>query len=195
MEQLLWYSIPGAVLGLPIACIRPEIFSSSSHSIIAVVLLPVIGFIFHQFFCLCFERTGGFARKSRKSLDCIKKELTRQENAEDLDQNRAFLVWEITFYGKEFPAAFFDHDRRCWHYILSFWSIALAAFVVFALVTLSLLFHVANYPLFLLALVELILSLVFYLKGKSTYDNLIRQEIAVFRRHKELFQDTLDSIE
>jgi hypothetical protein len=194
MEQLIWFSIPGAILGVPIALIYPQIFSSTAYSIVAVALFPVIGFILHQFFRLCFEKTGGFARKSRTSLDHILKELELQESIRDSRPDIRFLVWEITFYGKEFPPAFFEHDRRCWHYILSFWSVALAAFLAVAIAMCGFLFQRMDNHLLMVALAELLLGVVFCLKGYSTYHGLIKQEIAVFHKYKDLFRQTVDSI-
>lgn len=191
MEDLIWFSMPGAVLAVAIVVMCPAIVDTEAKAIILAVLMPGIGFSVDQIFRLIFEWTGGYARKSRTVLLHIMNVLAPRENIALSELKKAFLVWEITFYEDEFPAAFRDHDRGSWHYILSFWSISLAAALAFVFAMFGLVFLSRNASLLLVALAELGAALVFYFKGKSTYNSLVRQEVAVVHNHEGLFLETL----
>jgi len=194
MEELIWFSMPGAVLALAIAVVWPESVNAEAKAIIWVIFVPMMGFSLHQLFRLVFEWTGGYARGSRAVLAHIKNVLAPRENTVLSDLKRAFLVWEITFYSEKFPAAFRDHDRGSWHYILSFWSISLAAAIACVLAMFGFILLSRGPSLILVALGELGAALVFYFKGKSTYDSLIKQEVAIAHNLEDLFLETLRKI-
>jgi hypothetical protein len=186
MEELIWFSIPGAVLAAAIIAVWPSSVTSA-NSIIWVVLVPLIGFVAHQTFRLIFELTGGFARRSRITLRYISKAIARQESVPELSFDQAFLIWEIVFYSDDFPAAFRDHDRGAWHYILSFWGVSLSAMLSIALCLTGYVAILRTTEVLLVAVAELLIAVIFYLKGRSTYYSLIRQESALVSVHENLF--------
>lgn len=194
MDELIWFSIPGAVISFAVIMVFPEVINTDSKFVAIVFLSPLIGFVIHQSYRLVFELTGGFARKSRTVIDRILKELATEENIALKNRESAFMVWEITFYSEGFPSPFMNHDRGAWHYILSFWSITFAA-------VLSMLFCILAYFTFapvpnsaIAAILELVIGLIFYYKGLTSYRSLCAQEVAITHTHKELFVKTLKKI-
>jgi hypothetical protein len=204
LQELIWFSIPGFTIVAAIVAVWPawaimQIDSSSAvvsapKVALLIVLVPVVGFIVHQIFRLIFEKKGGFARKSRKVLHHISKVLAPRENIAVSDLKSAFLIWETVFYSDEFPAAFRDHDRRSWHFIISFWTISFSAFIAILICIVGYLFTSPDYLLLGITVLELLISPIFYLKGKSTYQSLIDQEIAVVYDNEEIFLTTLKKL-
>jgi len=194
VEELIWFSMPGAVMALAIVTVWPSTVDSEPKVLLWVVLVPVTGFMIHQLYRLIFESTGGFARKSRKVLHHISTVLAPRENFVVPNLERAFLIWETTFYSDDFPAPFRDHDRGTWHYILSFWSISLSAILALLLCLIGYFAITPNANLLVVAIGELFIFLVFYLKGRSSYQSLGNQEIGVVRSHEELFLTTLKKL-
>ena len=194
MQELIWFSMPGAMIILAVIGIFPSTINSEGSAPILVISVPIIGFIAHQFYRLVFESFGGFALKSRAVLNHISKNLTKQLKMPEITLQRSFLVWEITFYSKNFPSAFRDHDRGAWHYILSFWSISISASLSFVICLLVYFLMFQSSILVYVVLAELCAAIIFYLKGKSTYDSLVQQEIAVTYLYEELFIETLKAL-
>lgn len=188
MDQLIWFSIPGAVFLFAVASIFPTSFNTEPKIIILVASVPVVGFIIHQTFRLIFELTGGFARKSRKVLAYLSTRFSEHEGSR-IDNVKAFLIWETTFYSSKFPAAFRDHDRGSWHYILSFWSICASALIagVFCVVFF---FVTRQVNLLWVGIGEFAIALIFWLKGNTSYRSLNNQEVWVVRSNYELFAET-----
>jgi hypothetical protein len=194
VEELIWFSMPGAVIVMAVITVWPSTVDSDSKVLLWVVLVPVIGFIIHQLYRLIFESTGGFARKSRKVLRYISTVLAPRENIAVPNLERAFLIWETTFYSGDFPAPFRDHNRGTWHYILSFWSISLSAILALLLCLIGYFVITPNVNILLVAIGELFISVLFYLKGRSSYQSLVKQEIAVVHNREELFLTTLKKL-
>jgi len=194
MEELIWFSMPGAVLAAAIVTLWPTTVDTEPKAIMWVVLVPAIGFIVHQFYRLIFEMTGGYARKSRTVLQHIISVLAPHKNIVLSAPQKAFLVWETAFYSEQFPAAFRDHDRGVWHYILSFWSISLSGIVSCLLAAIGFLFVSSTSPVLFVAVAELVITLLFYLKGRSKYSSLVKQEVALVYSHKELFLTILGKL-
>ena len=67
MNELIWFSIPGAILLLAIGIIMPnELFYVKTEYIaIIIVSAPIIGFIVHQLWRTIFEIVWGFHTKKR----------------------------------------------------------------------------------------------------------------------------------
>ena len=194
MEELIWFSIPGAVMAIAIGVVWYPVFGNELGALVLGVLAPVIGFIVHQSSRLLFEGTGGYAQKSRTVLHYISDVLAPRENVIVPNLERAFLVWEITFYGEDFPAPFRDHDRVTWHYLHSFWGITLSAVLSPILCIVGCFGYFASSPIInVLGVVlgEVLIAVIFALKGRSTYHSLIKQETAMAQKHKELFLATL----
>ncbi len=185
MEQLIWFSIPGALL---CATLFVVCSSSADEIVLWIAVAPVIGFVVHQVFRLGFEVAGGFASKRRKVLYHIIQDL------EVVSYKQAFLVWEVTFYSNDMPASFRDHDRGAWHYILSFWGISLAAFVSLGLCLLGYLLVAHRSDVLYMALAQLVVLVIFALKGWTTYQSLMEQELAVFHVLKTKFRDIAKQI-
>ena len=55
MEELIWFSIPGAVLVVAIGIVWYPIFGNELGAPVLGVLAPVMGFIVHQLWRLIFE--------------------------------------------------------------------------------------------------------------------------------------------
>jgi hypothetical protein len=51
-----------------------------------------------------------------------------------------------------------------------------------------------NVSILLVAIGELFISVLFYLKGRSSYQSLVKQEIAVVHNREELFLTTLKKL-
>lgn len=194
MQELIWFSIPGFVMAATIIAIWPSTIDSEPKTVLWIVLLPVMGFIVHQLFRLIFEVTGGFARKSRKVLHHISKVLALRENIPIPNLQQAFLVWEAVFYSEEFPAAFRDHDRNAWHFILSFWSVSISAIIAFILCLIGYFFISPDNNFLGIACGEFSIALIFFLKGRSTYKSLIQQETAIVYNYEKIFLDTLKKL-
>jgi hypothetical protein len=205
LQELIWFSIPGFTIVAAIVAVWPSLTimqTSPSTDVIStpkvallVVLVPVVGFIVHQIFRLIFEKWGGFARKSRKVLHHISKVLAPRENIAVPDLKRAFLVWETVFYSDKFPAPFREHDRRSWHFIISFWSISFSAVIAILICGVGYLYTSPNYLLLgVITVSELLIGLIFYFKGMSTYQSLIDQEIAVVFDNEEIFLTTIKKL-
>ena len=181
MEQLIWFSMPGAFVVIALAFVCPDVVGTTEKAALLIVLIPVIGFFVHQAFRLLFElsdgfkirpQSGGFKRRSRIALDYIINNLGPKEGIENMDRENAFLVWEITFYGEKFPKAFRDHNRVTWHYILSFWSTSFASFIGFLIVLYGIFPAPIEVSLAAVLIIEVIAVATFYLKGKSTQNSL-----------------------
>jgi hypothetical protein len=192
MEELIWFSIPGALLATAIMTVWPETIDTEPKAIVWVILVPAIGFVVHQLYRLIFEASGGYARKSRSVLQHI---INLTDHKDIKDNKKAFLVWEIAFYSDKFPVAFRDHDRGAWHYILSFWSISFSAVISCLLCGVGfVLVSSIGVRVLLVAIGELIIAIIFYLKGRSTYKSLIQQEVAILYTNKDLFLSVLGNL-
>ena len=111
-----------------------------------------------------------------------------------MGREKAFLVWEITFYGENFPKAFRDHNRVTWHYILSFWSTSFASFIGFLVALYGIFSAPIEVSLVAVLIIEVIAVVTFYLKGKSTQNSLYNQEKAVVYQYEDLFLETFRKI-
>ncbi len=195
MENLIWFSAPGAVLAIAIICTNPGLVKTDVSGFLAAVAVPVLGFGIHQFYRLLFEMTGGFARKSRPALKHIQNVIAPENGIENCDREKAFLIWETTFYSDEFPSSFRDHNRGAWHYILSFQSTALAAVLGASWIGVS--YCIGSRPShpaeFVLG--EVAAGIVFALKGHYTYQSLMKQELASTFAWYSLFAKTSEALQ
>ena len=183
MKELIWFSMPGSfvVCALLVTGCWPDI-KSSGDAFLTAGAIPLIGFIIHQAFRIPFERWFGYKWRGRHVISHIQ----QHWKTDELDDQKAFLIWESAFYSDEFPESFREHDRGAWHYILSFWSGSLASLIAVAI---SIIGH--------LCIVSLIFSFVaiaFAVKGSQTWHSLCAQEVQIFRRYRHVFQESRDAL-
>lgn len=196
MEELIWFSVPGAVLAGAIVTVWPATADTEPKAVVWVVIAPIIGFIIHQFFRLLFESSGGFAHRSRTVLHLISTVLPRRVNLPALSLEKAFLVWEVTFYSEDFPSSFRDHDRGAWHYILSFWGIGMAAAIALVVCLSGSYFGTGQSTnTQLMALLDFCVAVIMYFKGRATFRSLMQQETAIFHVHEGLFLKTVQQLD
>jgi hypothetical protein len=189
MEQLVWYSIPGALFMFTLSLFYPEL---KEDSLVAVAIggTPIIGFIIHQAWRTLFELFGGFHHKRRMII----LEIMKQYGI-STDSRLAFLIWEITFYSDKLPSSFRDHDRGVWHYVMSFWSVVLAsalsigAIYSLSAVTGTSIQNTISWSLFFLAI-----GATFLIKGILSACSIGRQEVGVFKKYREHFDETARQI-
>lgn len=177
MNKLIWFSVPGSIIvtSLVFAGIWPEV-NSSGVALLTAGAVPVIGFIFHQLFRCMFEKWFGYDWNQRRVIS----EFRNQWPDDNLSEKDAFPIWEATFYGPSFPEGFREHDRGAWHYIVSFWSGALAAIVAFLIL-------IATESLWAIAFPSV--GIILGIKGYQTWASLCDQESLIFRRHIDLFTE------
>lgn len=177
MNDLIWFSVPGAILLVAISISVPAILPSDGTVLIG--LAPIVGFIVHQSLRVIFESLGGWHFKAREVVSVI-------SNTYQLANRKdAFLVWELAFYSDNIPAPFRDHDRGAWHYILSFSSCCFAAFLGGILVALvppqvSRMLHLETVAFF-------VLGGLFLVKAFLTFRSLNGQEVAFFLMYRDDF--------
>lgn len=194
MDKLIWFSIPGAILILPLVLLLPQGFLERDWVVgIILIDIPIIGFIIHQLWRLFFELFGGYTSNNRKVISEIKTKWNLKRKKEKGEKDLAFLVWELTFYSHEFDEAFRSHDRGAWHYIMSFYSCSLASL-------LGMMIFIFNYmaikqivisTYWLLLGVYLLLTILFFWKAILTKASLESQEVGMFRLREGLFEKTL----
>jgi hypothetical protein len=194
METLLWFSLPGAILAIAVIGMDPILVQSEGSKFLAAAVVPAVGFGVHQFYRILFEVSGGFKRKSRTALDHIQSKIAPNSGIKDCKREKAFLIWETTFYSDEFPSPFRDHDRGTWHYILSFQSAAFAAALSLCWLGFSYWIRAKQSHLATIAVIEVVIGLIFALKSKTSYVSLIRQELAVTFIWCDLFTKTSEKI-
>ena len=184
MNELIWFSIPGALVVYAARLSIPEVHTAPDALIIASA--PVVGFLFHQLYRAIFESCGGWESNSRRVLF----EIRAAYKIPDDDQHAPFLIWETTFYSDRISNSFRDHNRGAWHYIMSFRSIVLsAAFAGLLLAVTPAFWTTAFNPLLHMVSYVGIFGL-FCLKSHLTHDSLTRQEIACFHRYRPAFDET-----
>jgi hypothetical protein len=87
METLIWFSVPGAILGIAIIAASPTLVQSDGSKFLAAVAVPVFGFFVHQFYRVLFEVRGGFSCKTRTALDRIQNEIASNSGIVDCDRD------------------------------------------------------------------------------------------------------------
>lgn len=190
MEQLIWFSVPGAVIVFAFVTTYPDPISAQGAAALGGAI-PLIGFLFHQGFRVVFEALGCYENDCRLVISQIADDFElKGENR----RRQAFEIWEITFYGEKFPKAFRDHDREAWHYIQSFWS---GAFAGVAGLILLFVFqccfksHIRLAPL--AVAVYIVTAAILAVKGWQTYRSLVRQEVAAYKACYQEFKKVAES--
>jgi len=199
MDQLIFFSIPGLVFGLSIIGIFSPSITTKENLVIFALLIPLAGYILHQTYRLIFEWTGGFGRKSREVVTFIQEDLDPQLPL-SISREDAFLVWEITIYDTKEFSGFLAHDARSFHFTLAFWSTTFAA-AIGVITTLLFFFfqkdilNVYFSPLkFWIGLFQLIIAIIFFIRGKNVYKSINEQEVAFLKKNKEVFTDSMKKI-
>jgi hypothetical protein len=194
MNKLIWFSIPGAIIILPLILMVPNI---GKDWIIGLIGIPILGFIIHQLWRTIFELLGGFKSEKREIIKAIK------NWNKNIKENEAFLVWEMTFYSEVVDKSFREHDRGAWHYIMSFYTCSIASGLSILIMIAS---NIINYliynncftnikPLDLpcsccLIVIFFILGFLFFAKAKLTSESIDRQELALLKIFEEDFKNT-----
>lgn len=181
MNDLIWFSIPGAIALYALYFLFPTL--GTAPAAVLVGAAPVLGFIIHQAYRMIFEWFEGWESPRRPVIALIQQAygITKAQ------KRTAFLIWETTFYSDRMPEAFRDHNRGMWHYVMSFRSVCLAAGASsIALVLVPFCAGIARPPIWTV-IGFAITTLVFWLKGRFTYLSLIRQEVAAFQVYRAEF--------
>jgi len=182
--------VPGAVIVGGTIVTWPSLKPGSEVGIAVLVLMaPVVGYASHQLFRVLFEMTGGFGRSTRTVL----RELPGIVGCA-LDQHEAFLVWEIAFYDTSFPQGFREHDKRSWHFILSFWGVTCAVALVLASEACRAWLHPERQSSSLFVLGAVGVGMMFWAKGQLTFNEVTKQEVALARHHASLFKSIASSL-
>lgn len=181
MNELIWFSIPGAiVLGALGIAIPPDFYDLSTDTIPAfIVAIPVLGFIIHQLWRTIFEfLLGGYASEKTRTVisDLMKKY--------GLTNKSAYLVWELTFYSDKFPDSFRQHNRGAWHYIMSFSSCALACLLALIIVAISCICFKGW-----IIILFLFLCVMFFIKAWTTLKSINSQESAMLMINGPMFEE------
>jgi hypothetical protein len=184
MNELIWFSIPGAVGLWALHLVFPH--EDWNNKVVVIASAPVLGFILHQLYRVIFESTRGWEKDARPVLALIRETY----KIADSQERMPFLIWETTFYSNDIPKAFREHNRNSWHYVMSFRSVAFtSAFSGLAVGFVRTFWRASSMPFLQLGLLAL-LFLLFWQKGRLTYLSLTRQECSAFRRYRKAFDDT-----
>ena len=184
MNDLIWFSIPGAVALYALHLAFPG--CHWDNEVLVVASAPVLGFVVHQLFRTIFEVWGCWQTERRPVIRLIRKEY----KIETSEKWMPFLIWETTFYSDCIPDSFRQHNRNSWHYVISFWSVALtSALFGVALASVLAFRQTSSIPVVQLACFA-VLFVLFSCKGLLTYLSLGKQECAAFRRYRSRFDKT-----
>lgn len=176
MQELIWFSIPGALVMAALWLVCPRF--SAVDPALGIALAVVLGFVVHQTFRVAFELSGGWASRFRPVI----REIRKSGSHSPL---QAFLIWELTLYADDTAAAFRDHDRNAWHFVMSFWATALAAVLGGLIVMRSDTPEAATWRWGFAAV-----AVVFALKGFLTARSISQQEIAMLKLRDKKFKAT-----
>jgi hypothetical protein len=191
MNQLIWFSIPGAIVTGTLYLINFSSIINPQNGALLLGLSLLNGFVFHQIYRIIFETykrgyAGEWRGVLRKIIKAYKKKYKIKKN--NKGYLKAFLIWETTFYSEGFPEGFRKHDEGSWHYIQSFWGIsvtALLSFITFVGYLYITKVELVGFSEDLIVWIYIGLIVMFYLKGKLTFDRLNEQEMAIFKIHQE----------
>jgi hypothetical protein len=181
MEQLIWFSVPGSIVLYAIYLLVPNVGAAPPALLVGTA--PMLGFVIHQTYRTLFEACRGWESQRRPVLTLIQ----QAYKLEKAQRHTAFLIWETNFYSDNIPAAFRDHNRNMWHYVMSFRSASFAAAAAAAALALSVVLRCTQTPPLLTVVGFAVLGGMFWLKGRLTYLSLTRQEEAAFRLHRKTF--------
>ena len=188
MNELIWFSVPGAVGLYALHLAFPG--NSSNGGLLVIASAPILGFILHQLYRTVFEACHGWETIRRPVLTLIKKEY----NLDDANPRLPFLIWETSFYSDGVPDSFRENNRSGWHYVMSFRSIAFASAIAgIALACIPAFWQSTEMPGAQIGLFGA-LALLFWLKGRLTYSSLTDQECAAFRRYRPAFDSTRETM-
>lgn len=191
MNELIWYSIPGAVVTYVIYLFFPgllhETTGDKGGAIAGVLATPIFGFVAHQFFRTLFE---AFRIWERPCCRSVLRHISVKYKPSDKDHG-SFLIWDLTFYSQVFPQSLKDHQRSMWHFTLSFWSVAFTSLLgLGALVVARLCGWTFDDSLCWPLCILVFLVALFTSKGFLTYQQLMREELETFRIYEKLFEAT-----
>ncbi len=100
MNELIWFSIPGAISLLALHLAFPD--RVANVNVLAIASAPVLGFILHQFYRTLFEFGRGWETNNRPVVALLRETY----KIPDSEKSKPFLIWETTFYSAGIPDAF-----------------------------------------------------------------------------------------
>lgn len=186
MEQLIWYTIPGGI-ALAAFILTHLAQISTSQVVAAVAASPIVGFVLHQAARTIFEFFYGYDSERRRVVALLMERINDGEEDRTCLRRKAFLTWELTFYSNDVPEAYRQHDRGSWHYIMSFWSVCIAAAIGIVVILSSPSSRVEMYGWIL---VYVCIGVLFVVKALLTIRSISEQEVALVRKYKDAFLAT-----
>lgn len=99
MNQLIWFSIPGAILILALGIVIPIDNLTEKNVVLIVVGIPIVGFIIHQLWRTIFELFWGYHFKGRLIIIELMNEY-RISNKEAFPASSSFvrrMLWQDVF--------------------------------------------------------------------------------------------------
>jgi hypothetical protein len=185
MEELIWFSFPGAILTITLIVFFPKLLFSQTTVVLLLASAPIFGYIVQEFYRLLFDIFNGYDSKSRIVLNEIIK-LSPKDNK--INRKEAFLVWEATIYSDKFPDSLRTHYKQLWHYMFSFDAMATASIISILIITI---FKISSRG-FEIVIPFLLIGGIFLWKKSTTYKSLNEQEVFAFYKFTKQFQDNLD---
>ena len=185
MNQLIWFSIPGAIVMFPLVPIMPDKFLDKEWIIGLIIIgIPVLGFIIHQLWRTIYEACGGYRSMRRRVIKAI----INKKDWNITNRTDAFLVWEMTFYSKAIHESFREHDRVSWHYLMSFYACSTASAISIIIIIIN--HRIPNYSIALFAAI----CIMFIWKAKLTGKLLERQELTLLEIKEDDFKSNASKV-
>jgi hypothetical protein len=205
LEQIIWYTIPGFILMVPLVLYYPSFLHEEGASLWFGLLALTGGYCFHQIYRAIWEGCcDGFWTRERRSLDRLIEKFNssakngKLNSSKTCDRKKAFLAWEHVFY-HELRKEFVDRDRGAWHYILSFRTVSCACWVSALLILLKVFVALickaeigSSFALLGISCVVLTATGAFlYWKARLTLRSIVEQEEVVIVEKWPKFYSTL----
>lgn len=222
MDELIFYSIPGAISTLVFAFIwKGDITQDRLELFSLIAGTPLIGYLSHQIFRIVFENiSGGYSCSSHKVVTYICETLSKGIVLTPLTREQAFLIWDITVFSNSKFNGFREHNARSWHYLIGHWvslmvSIIWLIFLLFSLklsTIVSSMFSLVtsifsgkiificfwkSHDLIVgcLSFFLLLLIFIFFLRSHYVYKSINDHEITLIITNKEEFEITLQKFQ
>jgi len=206
MEELLRFGIPGFLVQFPFLwwflheptkakqVLRLESVQDVGTLLAALFIAaaPVIGYIFHQVHMLIHEWWFNSSQKRGCISEIIKR--YKSEEKKDITPWGAFLAWDFMSYSlNDKDRGHRDHDLRMWQWIHSFQTVYLISPLMLVVTLIIGFFFCCS--LFWFVPFYLILSILFYLKQKSTLKHLNEYERVMVNECWNKIKSVLKTIE
>ena len=179
MEQLIWCTIPGALLVT--ALVIPGFWltrDTSGWTAITICTAPVVGLVMRETFRCLFNTWFRFRLPRWRVLGSI----MRTQGDCSMGAKDAFVIWECGLCSDTFPAAFRDHLTRSMDRMFAYGSVSFAALCGLP----YLLFGEATTA----AVVYVGVALAFACLGHQLWQVLDREQARMFEMHRNVFRST-----